>query len=65
MPIFNNEIRPIENEWGTENMAKDILIHNPMMIRSKYAGDGKSYIAKYIIKLDYNILFVISQIKLL
>ena len=34
---FKNETRPTENEWGTESIAKEIVTHNPMMIRSKYA----------------------------
>ena len=43
IPVFSNETRPIENEWDTESIAKDIMTHNPMMIRSKYAGGGKSH----------------------
>ena len=61
IPVFNNETRPIENEWDTESIAKDIITHNPMMIRSKYAGGGKSHIAKHFSKLGYNTLFVVPQ----
>ena len=61
IPIFNNETRPIENEWDTESIAKDIVTNNPMMIRSKYAGGGKSHIAKHFSKLGYNTLFVVPQ----
>ena len=50
MPEFKNETRPIQNEWDTESIAKDIASHNPMMIRSKYAGGGKSHIAKHFSK---------------
>ena len=31
------------------------------MIRSKYAGGGKSHIAKYFSKLGYKTLFVVPQ----
>ena len=61
IPVFNNETRPIENEWDTESIAKDIVSHNPMMIRSKYAGGGKSHIAKHFSKLGYKTLFVVPQ----
>ena len=61
IPVFNNETRPIENEWDTESIAKDIVTHNPMMIRSKYAGGGKSHIAKHFNKLSYKTLFVVPQ----
>ena len=27
IPVFNNETRPIENEWDTESIAKDIGTH--------------------------------------
>ena len=43
----------VKDEWDTETIAKDIIKHNPMMIRSKYAGGGKSHIAKYFSKLGY------------
>ena len=61
IPVFNNETRPIENEWDTKRIAKDIITHNPMMIRSKHAGCGKSHIAKHFSKLGYNTLFVVPQ----
>ena len=61
IPVFNNETRPIENEWDTESIAKDIVTYNPMMIRSKYAGGGKSHIAKHFSKLGYKTLFVVPQ----
>ena len=54
IPVVNNETRPIENECDTESIA-----HNPMMIRSKYAGGGKSHIAKHFSKIGYNTLFVV------
>ena len=65
IPVFNNETRPIENEWDTESIAKDIVRHNPLMIRSKYAGGDKSHIAKHFSKLGYNTLFVVPQNSLL
>ena len=59
--MFKNETRPIDNEWDTESIPKDIATHNPVMIRSKYAGGGKSHIAKHVSKLGYNTLFVVPQ----
>ena len=62
LPVFKNDTRPIDDEWDTESIAKDIVTHNPIMIRSKYAGGGKSHIAKHFSKmLGYKTLFVVPQ----
>ena len=52
IPLFKNDILPIEDEWDITQIAEDIVKHNPLMIRSKYAGGDKLYIAKYFSKLD-------------
>ena len=51
----------MEKKSDTESIAKDIVSHNPMTIRSKYAGGGKSHTAKHVSKLGYNTLFVVPQ----
>ena len=54
IPVYKNETKHVKDEWDTEAIAKDIIKHNPLMIRSKYAGGGKSHIAKHFNKLGYN-----------
>ena len=61
IPIYKNETINVKDEWNTEAIAKDVIKHNPLMIRSKYAGGGKSHIAKYFSKLGYKTLFVVPQ----
>ena len=58
---MNNETLPIDDEWDTESIPKDIINHNPIMIQSRCAGGGKSHIAKHFSKLGYKTLFVIPQ----
>ena len=38
---------------------------NPVIIKAKYAGSGKSYIGEYMKNLDYNVLFVCPTNQLL
>ena len=52
------------NEWDTESIAKQIEVQNPVAIRAKLAGSGKSYIAKYLSKLGYKVLLVAPTNKL-
>ena len=61
IPVFKNDTLSIADEWDTKQIAEDIVKHNPLMIRSKYAGGGKSHIAKYFGKLGYKTLFVVPQ----
>ena len=57
IPLFKNDTLSAEDERDTKQIAKDIVKHNPLKIRSKYAGGGKSRIAKYFSKLGYKTLF--------
>ena len=59
IPEYTNET--LEDEWDTESIAKRITQHSPLIIRSKYAGGGKSPIAKHFSKLGYKTLFVVRQ----
>ena len=61
IPVYENETLDVENEWDTESIAKQITEKIPMIIRSKYAGGGKSHIAKHFSKLGYKTLFVVPQ----
>ena len=61
IPVFKNDTLSIEDEWDTKQIAEGIVKHNPLMIRSKYAGGGKSHIAKHFSKLGYKTLFVVPQ----
>ena len=59
--MYKNETRHVKNEWNTETIAKDIIKHNPLMIRRKYAGGGRSHIDKHFSKLGCNTLFVVPE----
>ena len=61
IPVYENETLDVENEWDTESIAKQITEKSPLIIRSKYAGGGKSHIAKHFSKLGYKTLFVVPQ----
>ena len=61
IPEYKNETLEIKDEWDTESIAKQITQHSPLIIRSKYAGGGKSHIAKHFSKLGYKTLFVVPQ----
>ena len=61
IPEYTNETLEIKDEWDTENIAKQITEKSPLIRRSKYAGGGKSHIAKHFSKLGYKTLFVVPQ----
>ena len=61
IPEYTNETLEIKDEWDTESIAKQITQKSPIIIRSKYAGGGKSHIAKNFSKLGYKTLFVVPQ----
>ena len=60
--MYKNETRHVKDEWDTEAMAKDIIKNHLLMIRSKYAGGGKSHTAKYLSKLGCKTLAVCPKI---
>ena len=59
IPTYENEGVMVEDEWDTQEIAKQILTKNGCMIKGDVAGTGKSYIGKYFKKLGYNVLFVV------
>ena len=50
---------PIEDEWNTESICKKVIKQNPVIIRGKFAGTGKSYIGQHFQKMNKNVLFVV------
>ena len=59
IPKQVNEKIHIKDEWDTPEICQQIIEHNPVMIRARFAGSGKSYICEYFKKLGYNVLFVV------
>ena len=59
--MYRNETRHVKDEWDAEAIAKDIIKHNPLIIRSKYLGGRKSHIAKYFSRLGYKTMSVVPR----
>ena len=59
--VYTNETYTPKDEWNTREIAEYAVTHSPFMIRSKFAGGGKSHIAKYMSNLGYNTLFVVPN----
>ena len=64
IPIHENHQVEVVDEWDTKAICHQIIENNPCMIRAKYAGSGKSYIAQYFYKLGYNVLSVVPHNRL-
>ena len=64
IPTFENIKLEVADEFDTETICNQIIESNPSMIRAKYAGSGKSYIAKYFNKLGYKVLSVVPHNRL-
>ena len=65
IPTYENERVTVEDEWDTAQICKQIVEQNPVIIKAKYAGSGKSYIGEYMRNLGYNVLFVCPTNQLL
>ena len=65
VPTFENERIIVEDEWNADAICKQIVEKNPVIIKAKYAGSGKSYIGEYMKNLGYNVLFVCPTNQLL
>ena len=61
MPVYKNERLEVEDEWNVENICKDIVRKRNCLIRARYAGSGKSFIAKHLQKMGHNVLAVVPQ----
>ena len=64
IPTFEKNKLDAADEFDTETICNQIVESHPWMFRAKYAGSGKSYIAKYIIKLGYKVLSVVPHNRL-
>ena len=51
MPVYRNERPPTPDEYDTQSNCENIVGCNPVFIKAKFAGSGKSYIGEYIKKL--------------
>lgn len=63
IPTYKNERIEVKNEYDTESICRQIVLCNPVFIKAKLAGSGKSYIGEYMEKLGYNVLFVVPNNK--
>ena len=59
IPKIKNINIPIEDEWSTESICKKVIKQNPVIIRGKFPGTGKSYIGQHFQKMNKNVLFVV------
>ena len=59
IPKIKNINIPTEDEWKTESICKKVVKQNPVIIRGKFPGTGKSYIGQYFQKMNKNVLFVV------
>ena len=59
IPKINNINISIEDEWNTESICKKVIKQNPVIIRGKFPGTGKSYIGQHFQKMNKNVLFVV------
>ena len=58
IPTFEKNKLDVADEFDTETICNQIIKSHLWMIRARFAGSGKSYIAKYINKLGYKVLSV-------
>ena len=59
IPKIKNINIPIEDERKTESICKKVIKQNPVIIRGKFPGTGKSYIGQHFQKMSKNVLFVV------
>ena len=64
IPTYENIKLDVADEFDTETICNQIIESNPCMIRARFAGSGKSYIAKYFSKLGYKVLSVVPHNRL-
>ena len=62
VPKLKNENIPIDDEWDTQSICERIIkVNEPVIIKAKYAGSGKSYIGEYFAQMNKNVLFVMPN----
>ena len=65
IPTISNIKVEVEDEWDTKAICEKIMLRNPVIVRGKFPGTGKSYIGEYFQKMGKNVLFVVPTNKLL
>ena len=65
IPKISNIKVEVEDEWRTKAICEKIMLRNPVIIRGKFPGTGKSYIGEYFQKMGKNVLFVVPTNRLL
>ena len=65
IPTISNIKVEVEDEWDTKTTCEKIMLRNPVIIRGKFPGTGKSYIGEYFQKMGKNVLFVVPTNRLL
>ena len=65
IPKLVNEKIHIKDEWDTPEICQQIFTQNPVIIRGKFPGTGKSHIGEYFQKMGKTVLFVVPTNRLL
>ena len=65
IPKLSNVKVEVEDEWDTKAICEKLMLRNPVIIRGKFPGTGKSYIGEYFQKVGKNVLFVVPTNRLL
>ena len=65
IPKVSNVKVEVEDEWDTKTICEKIMLRNPVIIRGKFPGTGKSYIGEYFQKMGKTVLFVVPTNRLL
>ena len=65
IPKISNVKVEVEDEWDTKAICEKIMLRNPVIIRARFAGSGKSYIGEYFQNMGKNVLFVVPTNRLL
>ena len=65
IPKISNVKVEVEDEWDNKTICEKIMLRNPVIIRGKFPGTGKSYIGEYFQKICKNVLFVVPANRLL
>ena len=65
IPKISNVKVEVEDEGDTKAICEKIMLRNPVIIRARFAGSGKSYIGEYFQKMGKNVLFVVPTNRLL
>ena len=64
IPVYENEPIDVVDEFDTRTICNQIIQQNPVIIRARFAGSGKTYIARYFQKIGKNVLFVVPHNRL-